>query len=496
MLEKYKKCYNGNNSKKKENEAHKSQENINGIFKLNFDCLVHIISFLNLKDLANLDKASDNFKPITENSYKKYKNLDCKTVGRITVIKGKTVINQIGRYLTSIAIDRNDFISEASVNSFLKLVAVRCSKLEEISIKFMDVDTKMLKKFNIFSRLKSIELINCGIDDDEHNDRIKECLETAIFLEKLNLSYNTYLTGRCISNIMNLVSLNLDSCQNFQNFSNVFRNNNCLVQLNIANCHGLTLKLLNEITKNLLNLEELTISSCYNDFSSSHLSEFANLSKLNKLKIQFNSISVNIDDLLLKLAEKDQLKFLDISFIQNITKKTIEALASFSKLEILKINFSQFSFDDYVKRQGNLKEMYLTRCYNVTTDGVMQLVENSPHITVLDIRGCYGITCDFYDRISTFLKEQNRPQRLTVFANQTRIKQNEIHPEVIAENQPWIQLNFEKTIELSADTEYNDTGNVFGLLFFAIYAGHFMSSDDEFDSESSDESSDDTNSDY
>lgn len=442
--------YNGANNEKNANESpsNPQEEKINEIFQLNFDCLVHVISFLDLKDLANLDKASDNFKPITESSYKRYKSFDCNSIRPISIIEGRTVITQIGSYLTSISLTRGDFTSVASVNSFLNIAAVRCTELKDLYIESVNIDSMMLKKLNIFPRLKSIELIHCKIDD-----RIMECLETATFLEKLNLSENFNLNGRCMVNTMNLVSLNLDNCSRFlpSHFSNVCINNKCLVQLNIAGCNSLTPKSVNDISTNLLNLEELIISNCYCQISSTNLLEFVNLPKLTKLTIKFYNLA-NIDDLLLKFAEKDQLKCLDISLIQIVTKRTIEAIAQFDKLEILKMNFSLFSFDEYKWRnvKGNLQEMYLSRCYKVTADGLMKFVENTPHLSVLDIRGCIGITADFYYRISTFLKQQNRPQRLTVFADETRIFRYEILPEIIAENLPRIQLNFTKKFEFSS----------------------------------------------
>lgn len=49
------------------------KENSIGLFKLNFDCLVHLVSFLSLVDMA---KKSTKFKPVTSHFYKRLKSIE------------------------------------------------------------------------------------------------------------------------------------------------------------------------------------------------------------------------------------------------------------------------------------------------------------------------------------------------------------------------------------------------------------------------------------
>lgn len=142
------------------------KENSIGLFKLNFDCLVHLVSFLSLVDMANLEKISTKFKPVT--------------------------------------------------SQWLWVI-------------------------------------------DFH--AIEELLKKATILENLSFLNNYHMSGSFISKVKNLVSLNLRNTLVYPKyFTDFCINNTNLVQLNIIDCRNLTLQSINDITTNLLNLEELSLS--------------------------------------------------------------------------------------------------------------------------------------------------------------------------------------------------------------------------------------------
>lgn len=263
----------------------------------------------------------------------------------------------------------------------------------------------------------------------------------------------------------------------------------------MVDCSGLTAKFIKDITTNLLNLEELLISSSYSYLKSEDFLEFVNLPKLKKLSIDFriNTSSLNIDDLLSKLAKKKLLEYLDISRIIT-TKKTMEALVSFNKLEILKMNdviFFENEFISQIESKGNIKKLYIAGCRRVKAKELVRFVEKSPNIRVLDISGCYGITDDFYYSISAFLKEQNRQHRLEVIVGGTQINEDELFPEILSEHSRWIQLKFLSNYEsqhldfdlydCSDDSDIDDDDfddedddfdfDMFGQDHFALYDG-------------------------
>lgn len=395
-----------------------------------------------MKDLENLEKVSDSFKPLTETVYKRHKIFNFNSIsknGPVTLMEARSTLIQIGPFINTITIDEGDLASEG--RRFLDLVIRFCPNIENIVIDGFLLNDTLLKRMSLhFPKFKSLELISCYI-----NDSIEKYLITATSLERLNLQRNYEVSGKCISTIKNLVSLNLNNCRNVQPafFTEFCVNNKSLVQLNMVRCERLTPKSFTDIATNLLNLEELTISSFYVNCTSKDFLELVNLPKLKKLHIQFND-SANIDDLLKKFAKKDLLEYLDVSRIP-ITQNTIEALISFNKLEVLKINY-KLDFDDKILSQieskGNIKELYIAGCCSVTAEGLIKFVKNSPHIRVLDISGCYGITDDFYYNISSYLKEQNRLHRLQVIVGGTQISEDELFPEILADHSRWIQLKF------------------------------------------------------
>lgn len=423
--------------------------------------------------MANLEIVSDKFKPITEQAYKKYKSFDSKSNRPVTFTDGRILLNQIGFNLSSIKIDQNDLNTNS--HDFLELVLILCPNLEHLRIDDITLDSKMLKKMkNLFPKLKSIELISCGL-----TDYIEQYLETAKFLEKLNLRKNEKLKGAFISKFKNLVSLNLSRCENIPSvyFSNesFSINHTNLVQLNIIRCQLTPTSVIN-IGKYLLNLEELSISSFYVYLTSNDFLPLANLPKLKKLKIKFHRAG-NIDDLLVKLGEKDLLQHLNISDVP-LTKKSIEAIVIFTKLEILKIysNYGPTDFNDKILWQlrckETIKELSLVRCSSLTAAGLISFVEKSPNIHVLDLNSCYFITNEFYFSILASLKELNRQQCLTLIINNVRMKEYEIGREMIANNRQWLQLKFLKDDELPIDDDadsvesYQPTSSPEGKFFF------------------------------
>lgn len=461
LLKQEPKFYYGEKKKKRMNKKSETcEKKTTGIFDLNFDCLVHIVSYLGLKDMANLDLVSDKFKPSTENSYKKYKSFDFKSIppvkrrywcDLVNFFAVRTILKQIGSHLTSITINRHvlNINTETNPQHFLELVLSFCLNLENICIEGITLNDEMLKKMKIlFTKLKSIQLISCNIDDSI----IGEYLETAKFLQKLDFD-DILTSGKCISNIKNIISLNLSFCQMVQPnyFADFCKNNKNLVQLNIIRCEQLTSSSVVEITTNLLDLEELAISGSYNLLTSNDLLKFANLPKLKKLIIKCYKSTADVYDLLAKLAKIDKLQVLELTEIP-CTNKFFKALFSFTKLEVLDLQndwtgLGDFDYDDTwlsrLQMKKNIKELhFFAGCYDIKEASLISFVENSPNIRVLDVSIYSAITNKFYYRVSTFLKKQNRKHCLTVEVNSPVMSMSakSIDPEIIEENLPWIQL--------------------------------------------------------
>lgn len=428
--------------------------------------------------MENLDKASDNFKPITQHSYKRYRNLDCESIQPLTLNALKVALRQIGSYITSIKFDPSQLIVN-DCHQYLKLIFEKCNHLENISVKdvIFDLYGTQTKISTFSNRLKSIELINCEISENSFSDY----LETVSSLERLSLhKINKNFFGSRISKlkIPNLVSLNLSNCRNMHPdyFANFCSNNTNLVQLKINRCKYLTTRSVIDITQHLFNLEEISFSSFQTP--SKDLLALINLPKLKKLQIKCIDF-LNIDDLLIKLAKKDLLELLAISECL-ITEKTIEAVVSFNKLKVLKIKHTTIGNVNKMITQlgikGNLKELYVRQCYEIEVTTLILFIENSTHLRVLDVSNDFNITNNFYNKVTTLLKQQNRQHSLTVFVAGTQIKEHKIMPEEERKNLLWIKLNFSGNLEFNddyaSDSDENDesdeelTDDEYGGWFF------------------------------
>lgn len=417
--------------------------------------------------MASLDKASEKFKPCTNSLYRRYKSFDFKSIRPVTVASTKISLKQIGSHITSIIINGNELLYDDD-QVVLNLVVKFCPNLESISILGINIHNKTVKKMiEAFPKIKTIEFIAGFIYESDM--RFEKLMATAS-LNKLNLRKNYEILGRCICTIKNLVSIDLSYCKRLQPYYfNIFcLNNKALVQLNIVRCHGLTVRSIKDITSHLLNLEDLCISSSYNNWKPTDTLELANLPKLKKLTIVFNR-SESIDNLLTTLATKDLLEYLDISGNSKLTMNTIDALVSCKKLKILKLN-KCYNFDDQMltRLEENLNELHIAQCFRVTTACLINFVERSPNIRILDITDCVHIENDFYYSVSASLTQQNRKHYLTVFVDGTVLTILELYPEseTVAKYLPWIKLKFSKNEKLQLFLNAKETESKLFLILF------------------------------
>lgn len=423
-----------------------AKNTIGTLNKLNFDCLVHITYFLQLNDLINLDKISKDFSSVTRQAYKRYKSFNFNSISSLTFQEGRVVLNKIGPYITSIKI-HDMYQAAEDIEAFIDLMLQLFTNLENLSISRWTSFELLLKMSKLFPTLKSIEFL--WLFDIE----IEKLLETATVLQNLNIR-GPDISGRCISKIKNLVSLNFYGCQYLQPnyFTDICLNNTNLVKLDISYCRSLTSKSVTDITTNLLKLEELSISyETVNSWTSSDYLEFANLPNLKKLQIGCSTI-IN-DDFLKILAKKDLLQSLDISgFEFPMNKNLLKTIVSFNKLEVLKMNFCKHAFNDEVLLQlatkGYIKELHIQGAFEypnqkLSLSVLTSFVEKSPNIRLLDISYSRFIPDDFFYMLSKILKRLNRQHLLTVFVyNYKYSTDNQFNPDLIAEYSPWIRLNF------------------------------------------------------
>lgn len=426
--------------------------------KLNFDCLVHITSFLELNDLTNLDKISKGFSSVTQHAYKGFKNFNFESIRSVTFEEGRVLLNKIGPHITSIKIEHKYKVDE-DFEAFIDLMCQLCTNLENLYIfiyrkVFSSVLLMKMSKL-LFPRLKSIEYYF------PNEIAMEKCLETATVLQ--NLKLHGCKSGRCISKIKNLVSLSIELGIKLDPdyFTDFCLNNKNLVKLKIHHCAKLTSKSVTDITTNLLKLEELSIVSY--EWTTSEYLKLANLPKLKKLQVGgYASNDVNYEYMFKKLAKKDLLQFLDISaWGFRMNNKLLKIVDGFNKLEVLKMNFNDSINDEILSQlgtKGNIKELHIQNYFrdptkytftinqinhkqNLSSSGIASLIKKSPNIRLLDISYSDFIPNDFFYMVSKILKEQNRQHILKVFVFSTSIE-HQFNADLIAEYYSWIRLNF------------------------------------------------------
>lgn len=146
-----------------------------------------------------------------------------------------------------------------------------------------------------------------------------------------------------------------------------------------------------------------------------------------------------------------------------LTYYTFEALASFSKLKILKLNYNLDVCDMWlvqIERCKNLKELHIHDCGAVTPDCVIRFIERCPNIQVIDFINIVQRSAEMYwliSSISKVIETQNREQPLQILLTTSdldfyKYKKRYFHSEIT----PWINC-IECNDDPRMDYDINDS---------------------------------------
>lgn len=400
------------------------------------DILIVLGYFLDINDVRNLGMVSKYFQQTIANMYQhSFKIFNCNSINPATENEWRFVLKKIGPHITSIKFDGQNLDQDLKIQ-LLSLIFDSCKFLNSICIKNDDCNDDFIK-INL-SKLEETE---------------KKTEKKEITLKKINWQRNKWINGDCFTQINNLDSLTVSYCINMQptNFIMFIQNNTNLIKLNIAGCYNLNRQALSAIIRYLQKLEDLTVNNIINDsLDLNSATDLSNLPNLKKLHVKFIN-NTDVNRLLASLAEANLLEFLDISG-GLISNKFIYTIADFNYLKTLRIKLPDFHksycedihgirLKSFANKVNPTKIFFINFFDRVEKEDIIWFVADATKLCILDIRNCYVLDNDFYYRVSAIIKEQNR--NLTVFVTgTTEINQNDISPEIMAENRRWIQWNF------------------------------------------------------
>lgn len=100
-----------NDGKNDKNDDNDEKIPPNSILNLNDDCLLHIFSFLTLREKLRMSFACERFQNIFEMIYKIEKQLNLNAVGHLTLMEVRQIVTKVGHLIERIKFSGQDFPS-------------------------------------------------------------------------------------------------------------------------------------------------------------------------------------------------------------------------------------------------------------------------------------------------------------------------------------------------------------------------------------------------
>ncbi|XP_055597439.1 uncharacterized protein LOC129747314 [Uranotaenia lowii] len=416
------------------------------VLQLNDDCLMLIFEHFELMDLISLRKTCSRFAEIAREMYKRYKilDLDCEAPEKInlTMLDVKTILSEVGPFVDELHISMNRFNQPAV--RILYLIPRHCVNLKDLNIDDFTLSAKKLQGLSTaFKALEGLTLSSCGI-----GDYVEKYLRLAKDLQRLDLSLNSQITGKCLRVVKNLKNVNLEGCQNLQGkpFSVFVENNKTVEYLNITDCNRLSSDAIKSMVSHLGELNHLICSSSYENAEPSTVALLANLPKLKRLQIKVNSFS-SIDPLMNSLAETNRLEYLDL--YGNYAAFDYNVLGKLTNLKTLIMNHKLDFVDEHLAKlctNGNFVELHIAGCTQITEKQLIAFIRANPLLTRLDISSCNISEGLVFSAVDILKEQANGTGRvLTLVVGKTSICTVIMDNALIISHRHLLNISFEST---------------------------------------------------
>ncbi|GAB0088519.1 hypothetical protein DMENIID0001_029660 [Sergentomyia squamirostris] len=390
------------------------------ILRLNVYCLREIFSYLNIRELIQVDEVCERFQKLIQDIYRRqWKKLDflqLKEDLNISIYseEAEMIAKKVGAHVKELKIwCDNGEDEEVQEENELRpgvpsTILLNCSEnLEHLHIENLSLQDNLKTLNELFPKLKSLKLINCDLSDN-----MIPGLRFAINLRILDLSNNMNISGSYLPFLRNVEEVSLEGSEYLDsiNLAHMCENNPNIRNLNIFDCPNINQECINSLARSLQNLEILTIG--YN--GSLNLRFLADLPKL--LHIDLNcGETKDVEAFLDCLAGHDRLKHLSV--IISYDSVELNPVKKFSKLKYLRIFSSGLLMNNLssLSCKNNLEELSINGCRNVNSKDLLKCVNSCKALKVLDVRFCQNITDQFVTDLLPHLSSRSGPLEIKTF---------------------------------------------------------------------------------
>lgn len=430
------------------------------ILGLNDDCLVEILSYLDVIDLCAVSKIPGRLQRIAQQVFRMHFTTldlthDSSTVNyyELTLHKARNLFQCFGASIVKLKVAALAFKVESRTR-VVDLVVRHCPNLKSLEfIDFQFRNARIIHVQKFLGNLHELTLTRCNLQGCLRN-LFRDCVQ----LKSLTIQTDTNLNGACLEwEFPQLESAMLTMCDDIavHNMHTFLRMNPQLKSLELVHCDD---EIFDTIATALPKLERLSVEvSYFYDF----VENLKSLLRLNHLKeLKLNCSLYPISSFVDALAAKDTIEVLHISE-GVLNDHLIEALSQCKRLRSLKLCSMPNVHDKFLiglaKNLPNLNEFYIRRCQAMTNSGVLAFAEIATQLHSLSITNSTVQVNDafFMELVRIY---STRPQKLTLSLLQMN---SQLTPALVAEQKHTVRIErindfaaFDDDCSNSSDRDY------------------------------------------
>lgn len=406
------------------------------ILCLNDDCILQILSYVELHTLLDLENVSTRFEYLVQEKYRSFKSFQINFRHIEKISKITKALEKIGPFIHTLELFRGPAIAKQQLYEIFDSIALNCTNLTTLKFKYFVLDKTIASKISEIARisLKTLELgTACTMIDD-----VEDILLTGINLENILMSGSFITSGRCPEYLAQVKKLNFTKCYEieyslFYKFMVKLKN---LKSLDISFCPGLNSEytgtqsdIVGDIVRLQPNLEELHLADIrIHDYSS-----LSKLKLLKKLTIS-NTQSPNVDNILIELAKTpEKLDYLNISSCK-VTKNGLNALSKFDNLSELYLDKIAAGII-YKLTSTKILTFIDVSFSNISEDEFLVMVKKFPKLNRVTAKYCVNLTNTLIRSITDFFDSERIQRyyslRLDVEGTNIKIEELKVTTETI-----------------------------------------------------------------
>lgn len=426
--------------------------------KLNDDCLLHIMTHLDVLDVLNLQKVCRKFEELSKIHLRSIRSVDfAKVKGKkkITLHESRMIFRSIGKPVYAVSVNSEKFNGRRVLNFIPKYFR----DLQFLKLKGFKLDSEVFWKQmgKITSNLHSLDLSD---NSEIHENFLGKVDSKSRKLISLSVA-NSNINGSFISTLPLVRELNVSGCRfvNGRQLIEFISRNEHLISLNIAKCPNVYGQELNELLQKFKCCETLALNNYYVDEITSRFI-IPNINKLDRMRnLTICNVNFPPSDQLLRTINFDhnRIERLNISY-GSLSLTSVYALSTMKHLRSLTMNFKNNVPDDLVDYLIELRcfeELRISGSSHVSPTNTLRLF-SMENFRCLDVSRCYGYTNNFVIQVMEVVRNRKANFITELVVGQTEIDIDVTHSNGMENYRKYLLLNWDAAKNLEHDYDIDE----------------------------------------